>query len=123
MTLWRAIRAGSLPLVFRMGREAGNRMRYFGEHVESLHKKLVPRRHWYLQVIGVEPGEQGRGYGGRLMRPGLARADREGLPCYLETQNEQNLALYRHYGFEVIEEFVVPGTAFNNWIMLREPRG
>jgi ribosomal protein S18 acetylase RimI-like enzyme len=123
MTLRRAIRAGSLPLVFRMGREASNRMRYFGEHMESLHKKLVPRRHWYLQVIGVAPESQGRGYGGRLMKPMLARADREGLPCYLETQNENNVALYRHHGFEVIKELVVPGTAFNNWIMLREPRG
>lgn len=34
------------------------------------------------------------------MEPSLETVDRDGLPAYLETQKEANLAYYRRFGFE-----------------------
>ena len=51
----------------------------------------------------------------------LDRCDREGVPCYLETHNEQNLGLYEHFGFEVKEKGVLPGSNRSHWAMLRNP--
>jgi len=74
--------------------------------------------HWYLAVLGVEPAYKGRGLGGRLLRALSARADADGMPCYLETDEPENVGLYQHHGYDVLSEGTpLPGT--NMWLMLR----
>jgi ribosomal protein S18 acetylase RimI-like enzyme len=75
------------------------------------------RRHWYLWVLGVQPDRQGQGFGGQLMAPILSQADRDGLPCYLETESERNVAFYRKHGFEVAHEGDIPGYGLRLWMM------
>jgi ribosomal protein S18 acetylase RimI-like enzyme len=77
--------------------------------------------HWYLPLIGVDPAQQGKGYGDALMAHALARCDREGVLAYLESSNPRNISLYRRHGFETLGEVrtdespvLVP--------MLRKPR-
>jgi ribosomal protein S18 acetylase RimI-like enzyme len=91
--------------------------------LEKLHKKLMPRPHWYLWFIGVDPDVQGQGIGSSLLEPALAQADQDGVPCYLETQTEENVAFYRKHGFDVIHEEQLPGGGPLIWIMVREPAG
>ncbi len=50
----------------------------------------------------------------------LARIDEDDLPSYLETSNEQNVSMYQHFGFKVIDEFTVSKTKVKLWAMLRE---
>lgn len=50
----------------------------------------------------------------------FARTDEEGLSYYLETIEENNISLYEHFGFTVVDESNVPETSFTNWAMLRE---
>ncbi|MFW9825617.1 MAG: GNAT family N-acetyltransferase [Candidatus Thorarchaeota archaeon] len=89
---------------------------------EVRHKALVPYEHWYLQNIAVKPKEQRKGYGGRLISVMLDRIDSEGLAIYLETNNEKNLSFYKSYGFEIIDNVIIPGTPVPLWCMLRKPR-
>jgi ribosomal protein S18 acetylase RimI-like enzyme len=103
---------GYLPRFFRMVRQ-----------MEELHKRDVPKRHWYLMVLGVEPERQGQGVGSVLIEPGLARADRDRLPCYLETAKEINVDFYRNHGFEVLQEVPLGGDGPPMWTMLRKPVG
>jgi ribosomal protein S18 acetylase RimI-like enzyme len=70
----------------------------FGGNVEHA---LPAEPFMYLEVVGVEPAAQGSGIGARLLQPGLARADRERLPCYLETPTERNVRFYERLGFQV----------------------
>jgi GNAT superfamily N-acetyltransferase len=77
--------------------------------------------HGYLAMIGVDPKAQGTGIGSALMRPGLARCDRDGTLAYLETANPKNIPLYQRFGFEVIGEIQV-GAAPRMTPMLRQPR-
>ena len=56
--------------------------------------------HWYLSMIGVDPGRQGSGLGGKLLERTLKRVDQERLPAYLESSNPRNVSLYIRYGFE-----------------------
>jgi ribosomal protein S18 acetylase RimI-like enzyme len=58
--------------------------------------------HWYLPMIGVDPACQGRGLGSDLMRRGLARGDREGMPAYLEATSLRSVSLYERFGFEAV---------------------
>jgi GNAT superfamily N-acetyltransferase len=78
--------------------------------------------HWYLETLAVHPDRQRQGVGSFLISSTLERADRDALPVYLETTKDVNLAYYRRFGFEVVEELSVGGGAPPVWTMLRAPR-
>ena len=75
------------------------------QQVEAAHPA---EPHYYLAILGVRPDRRGRGLGSALLEPGLARADAEGLPCYLESSNPLNVGLYERHGFEVTREHHLP---------------
>ena len=97
VALFRATLLGVVPRLPRVLRGLSQ--------VEARH----PRgRHLYLAVLGVDPARQGEGVGSELIRPGLELCDREGLPAYLETGKERNLAFYARHGFRVTGELTLP---------------
>ena len=92
----------------------------WGEVFEAL-DVLHPREvHAYLGTLGVAPGWQGRGVGAALLDAWLDGVDAEGLPAYLETDRERNVAFYRRGGFEAAGETEVLGVRV--WRMWRPPR-
>ncbi len=123
ITFWRGLRSGGMTLQKGIGKDAMRRLLAFADQIDSYHKKQVPGRHCYLFFIGVDPRFQGRGYGGKLIRPVLLEMDQNRMDCYLNTQNEKNIGLYEHFGFEVLEHVRLPGTAFLHTCMVRKPGG
>ena len=89
------------------------------ERMEKRHPQ--DRSHWYLFILGTEPAAQGQGLGSALLAQMLARVDAAGLPAYLESSSEQNLAFYGRHGFAVTSEVAIPGGP-RIWPMWREPR-
>lgn len=81
----------------------------------------LDRPHAYLMFLGVSRAAQGHGVGSRLLKVGTDRCDAAGLPAYLETQTERNIALYRRHGFEVTLEDRPRPDAPPMWSMWREP--
>jgi ribosomal protein S18 acetylase RimI-like enzyme len=75
-------------------------------------------RHWHVGPIGVHPELQGRGVGKALLAAFLDMADEQGLPAYLETDVDRNVALYEKFGFKVIGQEDISGV--NNRFMWRE---
>jgi GNAT superfamily N-acetyltransferase len=122
-TLWRMLRSGVIPFIFRYGIKNVLRMISITNVFVAIHKNYAPFPHLYAWYIGVDPEFQGKGYGSTLHRAMLAKADSKRLPCYLETQKEENAALWSRYGFKVIYETIIPGTEVRHWAMLREKAG
>jgi ribosomal protein S18 acetylase RimI-like enzyme len=120
VTFWRLMRSVPLSVIFGFGRVGGGGMKYPGEYMDTVHKRLAPLRHWFLQTIGVARRFQGNGYADKLLRPMFSRIDAEGLPCYLETLDETNVPLYERFGFRVVEKSTIPETILTNWAMLKE---
>ena len=89
------------------------------ERMEQRHPHDPP--HWYLFILGTEPTAQGRGLSSALLDHMLARVDADGMPAYLESSSERNLALYGRHGFEVTDEVAISGGP-RIWPMWREPR-
>lgn len=100
-------------------REAVGRGNALHETVQPAH---VCEPHWYLSILGTEPGYQGRGLGSALLAQTLERCDRDGSLAYLESSKEQNIPFYERHGFKVTDELQVPGGP-RLWPMLRRPRG
>jgi len=65
--------------------------------------------HWYLYAIGVDPAHQRQGAGGALLRSRLTRVDADGAAAYLESSKTENIPVYEHFGFRVVEIPALPG--------------
>lgn len=116
---WRLLRIAirSAPLFLGLPEQGRNNI--VARYTDDVHKRLVSGPHWYLWGLGVDPPCQHQGVGGKLIQPILDRADRERLPCYLETTNEVNPPFYEKHGFKVISDGIVPGTNLRVWGMRR----
>ena len=53
----------------------------------------------------------------------LAHADKKRKKCYLETHSDKNVAMYEHFGFEVVDTIPVYFSDIPYRLMLRKPRG
>jgi len=87
--------------------------------VELAHPK---RPQWYLQLLMVDPDVQRQGIGGILQAPTLEACDKQGLPAWVETQKEENLAYYGRFGFEVVTEHRPMADGPAMWSMCRDPK-
>jgi GNAT superfamily N-acetyltransferase len=103
----------------RLGRRFTAGARLFGAIDRAHHRVREP--HWYLALLGCDPGWQRRGVGSSLLAPVLERADQTLTPAYLETQKEENVPWYRRHGFDVVTELRPPGCP-TMWAMRRDPR-
>jgi ribosomal protein S18 acetylase RimI-like enzyme len=99
-----------LPLLFTMYPMGYFRARAILERIDSLHQKYASEPHFYLDNLGVIPSAQGRGISSKLIRPVLKMADEQKVIAYTDTVTGSNVALYQHFGFELIETSKVEGT-------------
>jgi ribosomal protein S18 acetylase RimI-like enzyme len=93
----------------------------FGRLSEVTEEHHPQELHYYLPLIGTQPGWRGLGLGSALLRPTLARCDDEGMPAYLEATTERNRALYERHGFVAIGPLELPDGPTMQ-AMWREPR-
>jgi len=90
---------GTLRALYRRPRALVDGTKY----LNAIAKSHPEESHWYLYLLVTDPSIQRRGVGTLLMEHGLAETDAEGVGSYLETQNEENLAYYRRFGYELRE--------------------
>ena len=119
MTMPRMLRAGMWRAPFMLGLDGVSRMSKAMSATEGFHKQ-VHGPHWYLMTVGTMTARQGQGLGSTLVELGTSRADAAGVPCYLETGTDSNIAFYRKRGFEVIGQADCYGHTLTG--MVRPPR-
>lgn len=113
--LWELIRS-AIPMIRVFGSGIGRGIA-ISTALDAHHPKGIS--FWYLHFVGVAPDFQGKGWGGSIIRDGLARTARDRLPTYLETATPENVPLYQRLGFDIIEEWDVPDGGPHFWSMLR----
>lgn len=94
----------------------------FTEVTSFFENKHANFPHWELFIIGVDPIHQGKGYASKLLRMKLAEIDKQNLPCYLHTENERNIKLYEHFGFEIVDHASIPNSELKAWAMIRKKK-
>ena len=119
MTMPRMLRAGMWRAPSMLGLDGMGRMAKAMSATERFHK-LVDGPHWYLMTVGTRTARQGQGLGSQLVEMGMSRADAKGVPCYLETGTDSNIAFYRKRGFEVVGQADCYGFTLTG--MIRPPR-
>jgi GNAT superfamily N-acetyltransferase len=89
--------------------------------MEQMDRSHPPEPHWYLPMIGVDPGKQGFGYGSALLKHALERCDGEGKLAYLEASSPKSIPLYQRHGFELAGTIQV-GSSPPMFPMVRKPQ-
>lgn len=108
-------------LLPRMVEIAGDRARAHASAEAAMEPHRPQGPAWFLGTVGVRPSAQGRGLGRAVIEPGLAAADAEGVPAFLETSTEANVRVYKALGFEITAEYDLPDGGPRTWAMLRRP--
>jgi ribosomal protein S18 acetylase RimI-like enzyme len=72
---------------------------------------------WYLDHIAVKADRRGGGLGAALIHHGLAFAERDGVPAFLETGRPENVGYYERRGFRTVADDDAPGGGPHIWFM------
>ncbi len=106
------------PRILELADDGGARYDSFWSWIDT-HSPNGPL--WLLDSIAVDPTMQGRGYGGALIRAGLARAAADGVGAFLSTGTERNVSIYSNCGFRVVESLDAPDDGPHIWFMRWDP--
>lgn len=91
---------GSISALPDLLRALGPRLRTTMRVFEAIERARPTAAHWYLAAIGVVPEAEGTGVGTALMQHGLARADADRAPAYLEGATTGHVGYYSRFGFQ-----------------------
>lgn len=123
MTAWRIIRSGAMGAAMRMGLNASKKLGpIFKPITEDRHEHMVNSNYLYLLVVGVATKLQGKGFGRKLIKAAIEKSEREGLQLYLETETEENVKMYEHFGFRLFKKIMLPIVDLPMWEMARKPK-
>ena len=114
---------GGLHLILHSGLGIIGRLLTYETYAMNLKKEFTDHYDWYLYNLSIKKSAQGKGIASKLMRPMLQFCDDERMVAYLETNKETNVGLYRHYGFALMKEELIPKTPVMHYAMVREPIG
>lgn len=109
----------TLPTLVHCGRRLGRAVALLTA-VDKVHHE-IHEPHYYLAILGTDPEFQRAGAAGAALAPVLERCDTEGLPAYLETQKEANIAYYARHRFDLVQKIEIAGCP-PIWTLFRQPR-
>lgn len=120
ITTWMGLLNGGFSYFFKLGSKAVKKQNRLYNYILTKHMNLMPSYHWYLSIIGINPIYQGKGFSSVLFNSMFNQIDKQNLPFFLDTNNEENLPIYNRFGFRLLEEYQIPDTNVVNWAMIRD---
>jgi len=122
-TPWRMLHSGAMQAALKLGWQTAKKMEPIFAPLDAHRQEIMQDKPFiYLQIIGVDPALQGRGFGGELLSALIEECDRAGMPLYLETETENNVRMYERFGFVVVKEIVLPKINLPVWEMVRDAK-
>ncbi len=117
------LKNGGLRLFLHTGFGLVGRLLTYENYAMNLKKEFTDHYDWYLFNLSIKKDAQGKGIASKLMRPMLQFCDEERMVAYLETNKEENVGLYRHYGFDLMKQEQIPKSTVTHYAMVRKPNG
>ena len=122
MTAWRILRSGAVGAAVRMGSNVSKKMGpAFKPITADRQEHMAGHDFLYLLIVGVATEYQGKGFGRKLIDAAIEKSEREGLYLYLETETEENVKMYEHFGFRLLKKLILPVVDLPMWEMARKP--
>ena len=113
---------GGLITACRVGLGAIKRSIAFEKNAVAVRNRYSDDKTWYLMTFAVRAGKTHQGLGSAILRPVLEWMDKNHYSVYLETDKAVNVEMYEHFGFQVVDICMVPGSQIKQYGMLRTAR-
>lgn len=110
---------GGIRMTRKLGLGTLRRIMHYEDYSASVRMRTTGGKEWYLYNLVVHPKSQGQHMVGKLLWPMLNYCAEYGAPVYLETHSEKNVAMYRHFGFNVVSDECLTGTEMTHWGMMQ----
>jgi ribosomal protein S18 acetylase RimI-like enzyme len=117
----RALKTGGLGLYRTAGSKILSKLREMESFVVAKREECISEPYWYLGSLAVRPEYQGKGLASILVRHVLKLCSSQNILCVLETEDENLVQMYEHYGFDVVDSITLPIVNLSHWIMTRHP--
>ena len=95
------MKAGGMKMFFKFGFRRIIRLTRFNIEIEQVAKRYRTVNDGYLMAFATRLDKQGQHYGKPLITALLNHLDASGESCYLETLEAENVALYKHFSFQL----------------------
>ncbi len=92
-------------------------VRFLNIYMRKTRAEAPKTPHSYLTMIGVRPGAQGQGIGRHLLQDAIDR----GSDIALDTEANENVGLYEHWGFSLSRSIDVSGITAHCMVRRQEP--
>ena len=113
---------GGLITACSVGLGAIKRSIAFEKNAVEVRKRFSDDKTWYLMTFAVRAGKTHHGLGSEILRLVLDWMDKNHYSVYLETDKAVNVEMYEHFGFQVVDICMVPGSQIKQYGMLRAAR-
>lgn len=110
---------GGLKMTRALGLDSLKRIMHYEDYSKEVRLAATGGKEWYWYNLVVRPEAQGQHLVTRLLPPMLEFCKATGHPVYLETHLEKNTCIYRHFGFEIVSDGILPGTDLRHWGMVQ----
>ena len=97
-------KSGGIKMLLTIGLRGVLKLLRFDYQMQKVAKRYKSEKDGYLLAFATRLDKQGQGYGKPLMDALLQYLDNSGEGCYLETLKEENVGLYSHFAFELMEQ-------------------
>ena len=95
------MKAGGMKMFFKFGIKRIIRLTRFNIEIEQAAKRYRTANDGYLMAFATRLDKQGQHYGKPLITALLNHLDASGESCYLETLEADDVALYKHFSFQL----------------------
>ena len=89
-------------------------------NTNNIIKKLINKTDYILYDIIVDENAKGQGHATKLLNPILNKFDNEKLTCGLHTNEPNNIHIYEHFGFKLLN--IKTEKQIKEYQMIREPQ-
>ena len=113
------LKNGGLKIVRNFGLSSVSKMMKFEGFANSVKQKYADKDCWYIYSFVTKPDKQGQGYGSKLIKALLKFFDENKQNCYLETLKKENVEIYQHLNFDLVDVQNVPKTDLTIYAMYR----
>lgn len=80
------------------------RLEEFEKFALEKRKAYLDEKTWYLYIFATREEAQGKGHGGKLLQVLRGFADERGYRICLETNDPDNIELYEHFGYKLVDQ-------------------
>jgi len=123
MNMWHMIGSESMGSAMRIGLTTAKKVAPVFKLVnEDRRKHMAGHTFLHLSVVGVASELQGKGFGSKLIGAAIEKFQRENLRLYLETETEENVKMYKHFGFKLLKSITLPIVNLPMWEMVKVPQ-